>query len=376
MTSLAIPAMEYRRRNDRPHVIVTDADPMERGKQRGMALGEELNGGLLAYMSFFEKAGLSKDAIRSAAMKVLDTVAPWRPRVVQEITGIAASVGVETWLIGALNARTEILALSRNGLPGECSTLAYQPRSGISEKSNAPFGIQTWDWNQELNDYWHPQSVSGGRYSFVGVTEHGILGKIGINSAGLAVFLNILAHEDDGIGGIPVHILAATVLEEAGSVEEGIELLRQAPLGSSTALTLMDRDGVVSVELSPAGAFLERPREGYLVHTNHFLNSEAKLREKPLYAPDTQNRFELISQRLPAYGTPTQPNHLLEFLFSDPEQAHLCCLPQPDAELGRRWRTLTTILLDPSGMQASILDGSPIEHRSRSWLELKPVQPD
>ncbi|NTE84555.1 penicillin acyltransferase [Agrobacterium tumefaciens] len=366
--------MEYRRRNDRPHVIVTDADPMERGKQRGKALGDELNGGLLAYMSFFEKAGLSQDTIRSAAMKVLETVALWRPRVVQEITGIAASVGVETWLVGALNARTEILALSRKGLPGECSTLAYEPGSATHGNAKGPFGIQTWDWNQELNDYWHPQSVSGGRYSFVGITEHGILGKIGLNSAGLAVFLNILAHEDDGNGGIPVHILAATVLEEAGSVEEGIELLRQAPLGSSTALTLMDRDRVMSVELSPAGAFLVSPQEGYLVHTNHFLNREANLREKPLYAPDTQNRFELISQRLATYGTPTKPDHLLEFLFSDPEQAHLCCLPQPGAELGRRWRTLTTILLDPANMRASILDGSPIEHRSRSWLELKPAQ--
>jgi isopenicillin-N N-acyltransferase-like protein len=371
MMSEVTPALAYRRRSDRPHIVLDAPTPFEKGRQRGRLLGNELIGGLNAYMAFFCKAGLSGSAIRDAAMRVIDTTAKWRFRLIEEFSGIASAAGVEIWQVAALNARTEILGLSTGGRPGECSTLLYAPSSRPADDVRVPFGVQTWDWNQELNDYWHTQSVSGGQHHFVGVTEHGILGKIGINSAGLAVFLNILAHEADGVGGIPVHVLAATVLEEAGSVQEGIDLLTEAPIFSSTALTLMDSERAVSVELSPVGVFQKEPVEGYLLRTNHFLVPEGGQREKASYAPDSQNRYELVSKRLTAYGAPRTPEHLIEFLYSDPEQAHLCCLPQPGAELGRRWRTLATIVLDPHDATADILDGSPVEQRSRKWVNLR-----
>ncbi|MCI1035875.1 C45 family autoproteolytic acyltransferase/hydolase [Pseudomonas putida] len=362
--------LKYNRRTDRPHLIIDAGSAKERGAQRATLLGDELRGGFGAYEILFEKAGLSQHVVRESGLRVIDDIARWRPQVVEELSGIAQSGGLELWQVAALNARTELLGSASNGLPGECSTLVYAPRQSVVERLTEPFGVQTWDWNEEQNDFWHTQYVKGDRFSYVGITEHGILGKIGVNSGGLALFLNILAHEGDGVGGIPVHILAARVLEEAGSVREAIELLRQVKLHSSTTLTLADAHEVVSVELSPVGIFEISPIDGYLLHTNHFLANGEKLREKPLYRPDTYNRFDLVSQRLKVYGRPNSHEQLLEFLYSDPDQAHLCCLPDFGAELGKRWRTLTTIVLDPVRMTANILDGSPVEQRARTWLTL------
>ncbi|MFS8146226.1 C45 family autoproteolytic acyltransferase/hydolase [Rhizobium sp. BR 249] len=371
MNPLSKPVLRYQRREDRPHLVLNLPSPFERGRQRAEQLGSELLGGLEAYDAFFRNAGLTREIIRDSGLRVIDDLAKWRSRSAEELDGVAQGAGVDLWKIAALNARTELLGMATNGFPGECTTLAYVPTGVKGEQIAQTFGVQTWDWNEELNDYWHTQSVKGGFYDFVGITEHGILGKIGVNSNGLALFLNILAHEGDAIGGIPIHILAATVLEEAGSVQEAINLLRTAPVNSSTALTLMDKDRVVSVELSPVGVFEVAPNNGYLLHTNHFLTESEALNEKPLYRPDTHNRYALVSTRLETYGRPHTHNQLLEFLYSDPDQAHLCCLPAIDAELGKRWRTLTTIVLDPLRQTANVLDGSPVEQRRREWLELR-----
>jgi hypothetical protein len=45
------------------------------------------------------------------------------------------------------------------------------------------------------------------------MTEAGIVGKVGVSSAGVAVLLNILGHRDDGPPiGVPVHVLTRSVL--------------------------------------------------------------------------------------------------------------------------------------------------------------------
>ncbi|MBI0538775.1 hypothetical protein D9599_24775 [Roseomonas sp. KE2513] len=262
MNSLSKPTFTYRRRSDRPHLLLDATEAAERGRQRASLLGDELLGGLEAYEAFFAKAGLDRETIQAASGRVIDDVGAWRPRIVEEMDGIASEAGVDPWQIAALNARTELLGMATNGAPGECSTLIYAPVGRSTERTTTPFGVQTWDWNEELNDYWHTQAVRGYVHDYVGITEHGILGKIGVNSAGLGLFLNILAQQDDGVGGIPVHLLAATILEEAATVEQAIELARATPIRSSTALTVVDRQRAVSIELSPSGVFEVGPSNG------------------------------------------------------------------------------------------------------------------
>jgi len=345
-----------------PHIAVRSADPYGRGRERGELLRDALPGGLEIYLDLFRMAGLTEARVRDDALRTADVAGGFRPRLREELEGVAAGAGVELWQVCALNARTEILSQSAAGRPGECSTVVRSLGAGRT------VGVQTWDWHMELAPYWHTQEVSGGRHDVAGLTEHGVLGKIGVNSAGLALHFNILGHRADGVGGVPVHLLAATVLEEAGSVEEALDLVRSAKVSASTSFTLFDTGTAVTTDITPVGVFVVEPSGGTLVRTNHFLSAAASAQEKEIYQPDSGERHDLIAARLAAGPAPEGADDLVALLRSGPGEPALCCVPDLDLPLGERWATLATVVLDPAARTARIAPGTPLE--ARDWRTL------
>ncbi|MFG2822450.1 C45 family autoproteolytic acyltransferase/hydrolase [Kitasatospora sp. NPDC048365] len=360
-----IPRPEQRR-----HLVVDDADPYRRGRARGEQLRTALPAAIEVYDRLFALGGLTAGQVRDDAERALDAVGAHRAGARAEIEGIADGAGVEHWRVAALNARTEILARSAAVPPGECTTVV---RRGAGPAAG-PLGVQTWDWHVELAAMWHTVTVRGGRHGFVGLTEDGILGKIGINSAGLALHFNILGHERDGIGGVPVHVLAAIVLEEAGSVAEAVELVRGAPLGSSGSFALFDERDAALLDLSPVGVFPVRPEDGTgtLLRTNHFLTPRPAQGEKIwLYQPDSGERRDFVRARLARTAAPAGLDDLAALLVTGPGEPPVTCLPDPAQSLGRRWASLATVGLDPATRTAHILDGTPADLGTREWRVLK-----
>lgn len=350
-------------------VVVDAATPAERGRARGHALRTELPAAVEKYFELFRTVGIDDATVRSDADRIADIVTAWDGRFTEEIAAVADGAGLEPWRLMAVNARTEILSQAFGSRPGECSTIGRLPESG------SPFGIQTWDWHQEMDPFWHLHAVRGTPYSYTGLTEHGMLGKIGVNSAGLGLFFNILGHRDDAPAGVPVHVLAAAVLGTAGSVAEALGLLRAAPISTSGAFTLLDTSTAVCAELSPRGVSVIAQRGGYLPHTNHFLDARNTPFEKPgLYEPDSQDRLRLIASRLESYPTPERAEDLVSYLQSDPGQPQLCCVPAPGAVFGQRWATLATVLLEPEHRRARILAGSPLQARHGTWDTLQAAE--
>ncbi|WP_396936311.1 C45 family autoproteolytic acyltransferase/hydolase [Mycolicibacterium sp.] len=350
-------------------IIVDGAAPTERGRARGHALRADLPAAVDLYFDLFRTVGIDEATVCSDAERITDVIGRWDSRYVDEIVGVADGAGLDPWRVMAVNARTEILAQALGSRPGECSTIGCVPETG------APFGIQTWDWHQELDPFWHLHDVRGTTHAYVGLTEHGMLGKIGVNSAGLGLFFNILGHRDDAPAGVPVHVLAAAVLGTAGSVAEALEVLRGAPIRTSGAFTLLDPTTAVCAELSPRGVTVLSQRGGYLPHTNHFLDARNTPFEKPgLYDPDSQERLQLITSRLVRYPTPEQAVDLIPYLQSDPGQPQLCCTPAPDAVFGQRWATLATVLLEPEHRRARILAGTPLQARDGNWNTVETTQ--
>ncbi|MFF8807747.1 C45 family autoproteolytic acyltransferase/hydolase [Streptomyces omiyaensis] len=354
----------------RLHVAVDAADPRERGRLRGAGIAEGLRTALDVYDRLFALAEIPGAVVRDDARRALDAVDAFRPALREQIEGIAEGAGVEPWRVAALNARTEILARGRAVPPGECSTVVRRvpaPGGGATH-----LGVQTWDWHVELGGSWHTVDSAGGAHRYVGLTEHGILAKIGVNSAGLALHFNILGHRDDRVGGLPVHVLAALVLEEADDAAHAVELVRSAPLASSGSFLLFDEERAVLLDLSPEGVFeVPRAADGTHLRTNHFLSPRPARHEKTwLYQPDSGERYAFLRDRLgrsPAEGR----DDLIRLLVTGPGEPPVTCVPDPEAPLGRRWASLATVLLDPAERVARILDGTPAEHADRPWYALR-----
>lgn len=351
---------------DRLHVQVAGATPFELGQDRGEQLRTRLPEAYRRYAELFRTVGVTEKQEREGAEATLESMAAWHPASAEELRGVAEGSGLDLLQVAALNARTEILALGSRGSK-ECSTIAAKVEGRMR-------AVQTWDWHIELDDCWHTHAVAGPGYRFAGLTEQGIISKIGINERGLALHFNILGHADDRPGGVPMHVLSAAVLAECATVAEAVALVRDAPVTSSSSFTLVDPAGAVSLEITPIGVFEAHAVNEAVVRTNHFQDAAPLAGQRTqLYEPDSTERFDLIRERL-AEGSPKNAEALVKLLESAEGEAPLSCVPDMSLAFGDRWATLATIVTDPEARTLSVLDGMPTEVHQKTWRTLSATQ--
>ncbi len=387
--------------------------PEQRGAEIGTRFGAEIRDTVARYLEFFALSEFSRARVDGIAERSLAALRAWAPGLAQEIEATAAAAGVPTLELAALNARTEILAAGEPDREGECSTLVLAP-----ESARSPLTLQTWDWHAELCPTGlllsvapdPPEAGRGRGRGRVGrvrlFTEAGMLGKIGVNDAGLGVHFNILHHASDtDAGGVPVHAIARRVLDEASTVEEAASIIRSAPVSASTVLTVVADRGArraVCFEISPerVAEVLPDP-DGVLVHTNHFLAPELAAGEAASPASTTRTRFAHLSrigERANLRGGGLRGLGDLEDLgevgglrelgdpgdlgdlrgagasiedraadFCGPEGAHapVCMRPDPSLPPNDQWTTLLTIGLDLERGRLEYRAGSPAELAAR-----------
>ncbi|MET8977057.1 C45 family peptidase [Streptomyces sp. NPDC004539] len=266
------------------------ADPTARGHALGTADRDRIHAGITGYRRLFEAVAVPPGLLRPYGEQAVEAIRGWAPDLYTELAATARAAGAEPWQLGMLNARTEILATVGATAEGECSTAVYLG-------ADTPRTLQTWDWHEEFTDGKTLVSHPTARI----FTEAGILGKIGVNSAGLGLHFNILSHAEDGDGiGVPVHVVARRILDEAATLAEAVDLARSARVSASTVLTVVSRDNDgACVELSPAGtAVLPPDADGYLLHTNHFLDPRLAEGESAAEAGSTHVRYaHLVAHR-------------------------------------------------------------------------------
>lgn len=286
--------------------------PLERGRQYGAAAAPLVRHSIASYASLFAyRRGLNWAEVGALALAYLPLLEELMPDLVAEMRGVAQGAGVGFAEIVALNARTELLAgaapgaahsgqglaLERNraaDVPdsGECTTVAALPEATAGGQTLL---AQTWDWTGNQRAACVVLRIAApGQPAVLTVTEAGILAKIGINDAGLAVSLNILRSRNDGQAiGMPVHLLLRNLLQ-ARSFDEALALAHRARPGASSCVTIASAEGrAVSLELTPGGVRQVGPQEGLLAHTNHCLDPEARAGEAPFdAASSTEPRYE------------------------------------------------------------------------------------
>lgn len=251
----------------------------ERGLELGRAHAADVRRCTGRYADLFAQRGEPGFDARRWAARFREVIGDLEPDALSEIDGIAEGAGVEALDVVALNARTEILAkadpFGERPFVSECSTVLVTP------EDDTAYAVQTWDWYSFMADGWLQWRIPHPDGSWVEtITEHGLLGKIGVSSRGVGVMLNILHHRADAGAvdevGYPVHLLARRILDRATSAADAVELCRRTPVATSTALTVLDADGGAGVELFPGGPGVLEPVDGLLVRTNHFLSDAGR----------------------------------------------------------------------------------------------------
>jgi isopenicillin-N N-acyltransferase-like protein len=299
-----------------------------------------------------EAAGMGPGDLRAAGAAVGAAVAARRPDLVEELEGIAAGARRPLETLLAINARTELLA-GRG--PGECSVVGTLGARGVTLAQN-------WDWHPQLLGARVLWTVEAEDRWFTTVTEAGILAKIGLSGAGLAVALNFLTSTaDGGVGhGIPVHVLLRTVLDRCDSLLDALTLLVQAPVSASSCITVAGREpggcGLVAVELSPLGPAVVWPDDdGVLVHTNHFLAPPPGLVDRqPREHPSTLLRHWRLRRRL---RDGAGPESALADHHGAPEA--ICRHFAPGDPWPDRRATLLSVVMDPGRPALRLAAGSP-----------------
>lgn len=248
-----------------------------------------------------ETAGLGRADVLAAGQRVGSRLATDHPALLDELEGLATGARQDVRELLAVNARTELLAGTQDR-GGECSLLGRLELDG-------GWLAQTWDWHPDLAAaavLWTVEHADGWWQT---VTEAGVLAKLGHNSHGVACGLNFLTcSTDGGLDGTPVHVLARLVLQTCATGADARALLGGARTSASSCLTVAAANGgpdLFAAELSPGGTrFAEPARDGWLVHTNHFLGAPRTGADTmPSAHPGTLDRFLCVG-RAARDGTP------------------------------------------------------------------------
>eukprot|EP00435_Cladocopium_sp_Y103_P076370 s1_g109.t1 len=179
-----------------------------------------------------------------------------------EIEGIASAANVDPLWIYALNARSEFLSF----VPAtECTVMHF---------AGTPLLGQNWDWEERLEPLIALVRIErSDRPSILMMTEPGILGKIGLNDAGIGVCFNFL-HINRPTNGVPIHILLRAILESS-SIDEARGAIDRAGPGRSANILVADEQGNrFDMEFAATEQIEVEDPGDVIAHTNHYLDPE------------------------------------------------------------------------------------------------------
>ncbi|KAB8142429.1 peptidase C45 [Chloroflexia bacterium SDU3-3] len=350
-------------------IIEVSGGPRERGRQYGQQAAALVRRSVASYARLFAfTRGVDWRQAHGEALRYLPVIERHAPDIAEEMRGIAEGAGLPFESVLALNCRTELIAGVRAERPhalfeqavaanralgaqpvGECTAAAALPEATAG---GAALLAQTWDWYGEQRAACVVLRIAApGEPVVATVTEAGIVAKLGMNSAGLAVSLNILYTDQDGLEpGVPVHIQLRRMLQRR-SVAEAAALPREACAGASSCITAVDAaGGGVCMEISPGGVSAVAPSAGLLAHSNHCLCPPALGSERPIAeGASTVPRYERAMALLHAAHGQIGVAHMQAILRDhDADPLCICRHPDPASPLAYQPESVLGAVMDVS----------------------------
>lgn len=253
--------------------VICSGTPYEIGLAHGKGAKEQIRYTIDTYKAmFWDYSGISWERACKYARTFIPTIDAYDPDYMEEIRGIAESSGYEVDDILALNVRSEIVlqgAQVEETPTDGCTAFAFTP--DITDNGHLIIG-QNWDWKESIKGacvILHIKQQN--KPDITMVTEAGIIGKIGFNSAGIGICLNALGTTmKTGGQAIPLHIAMRGVLD-SHTLSDAIRASVRMPLACAGHFMLGSANGeAVSLEMGAGDFDVAYAVDGFLAHTNHF----------------------------------------------------------------------------------------------------------
>ena len=254
--------------------LVLEGTPYEIGLAHGRQ-GREMIRAAFAYYSgmFRDYSGIDRDTACRYALTFVPAIEKYDRDIMEEIRGIAVGADMELAEVLALNVRSEIVLQGGQvtaALGGGCTSCAVMPRRSADGHTVL---AQNWDWKRNAaNSLVVLEIRQQGKPDVLMFTEAGIVGKIGLNSAGIGVSLDALGSDRFPEGeAIPLHIALRGVLNSF-TLSDAVGNAVRTPLACCANFMMAGASGqIIDLEIGPDGADAIYPgADGILTHTNHF----------------------------------------------------------------------------------------------------------
>jgi isopenicillin-N N-acyltransferase-like protein len=339
-------------------LVRTEGTPFERGRQLGAAVPDRVNRTVEAYFGLFAyHAGLSRDAALRGAERFVPAIERFAPELLQEMHGIAQATGRDPLEIVAINTRTELLhGVARP----ECTAVAVAPAASTDGHTRL---AQNWDWYAWLAGtavLWSIHRPDG--ISVLTFAEAGLVGKIGMNSRGLGLCVNLLLSDADNPGpAVPMHVVLRHVLDTAATACDAAQLIETTPRCTSANHLLADRGGtILDVEATPAGCAIIEAMDDVLTHTNHcvaasLVDMDKGAREWAESRPRGRRAVELSGTR-PLAVADIQSLLTSHVIGAD---GSICVHADPNEPAAEQSETVGSMLIDVSAGAFDLIDGPP-----------------
>lgn len=333
--------------------------PFERGAEHGSAAKRLIEHNIDLYLAAFRHhAGLGHADVLEAARPFIPIIERFDEELLREMQGIAEGAGRRLEEIVALNCRNELIFSTADA--SGCTSFAIEPDVSVSKKVIVG---QNWDWKSRVADTrLLLQIVQPGRPTVVTLTEAGIVGKFGFNSAGLALFVNFMSADARGHG-VPLNVMRRGILN-APRMSDAVGLVLKSPRSIAGNYLLAHGDGeMVDLEVSPASVDLVWPKDGILTHANHFVTHPIAVKDvgRAVF-PDTVFRDRQLRRLLEASSRPITID-TIKTALSDHRNfpAAVCRHPDTDDAEEERFETLSSMIVDFGSEQVHLAPGPPCQ---------------
>jgi isopenicillin-N N-acyltransferase-like protein len=333
--------------------------PRECGRQVGERTADLIRFNLDTYWRLFQElAGLGRSAVIEQASSFLEPIRTCDPHLLEEMRGIAEGANVTLGEIVALNCRTEFLSAAKVPFRDECTAVFAGPEATADGHTLL---AQNWDWAEILRGGMILLQISQpDRPTILTLTEAGMVGKIGFNSAGVGVCTNFLLH-DSRRHGVPFHVILREALNAPRLGVAAAAVYRQQRADSGNYLLAHAAGEAINLEATPFTVAFQHPFRGLLVHTNHFLAPRLQAGDHGILESDnTLLRYGRARRLLEAdIGRITIDT--LKQLFQDHfnHPTAICRHSDPELPVVERNVTLASIIIDLTVGEAHIACGEP-----------------